>query len=160
MRPTFADHETDDDEAPTLGHRRRPVDAELDITPMIDVTFLLLIFFMVTSTMKEPPTADVPPARYGVGTDAAEALIVTVMRPGSDGEVEIQLPDGSQHSLADLRRTNALTELVQAAATGDPPRTKVVVNADRDLPHAAVREVTQMVGRVEDIRLFLGVQDK
>jgi len=34
------------DEAPLVA-RRRPGEAELDFTPMIDVTFLLLIFFMV-----------------------------------------------------------------------------------------------------------------
>ena len=90
MRPTF-DDQTDEDDAPTLGHRRRKLDAgDLDITPMIDVTFLLLIFFMVTSTMKPPATADVPPARYGVGTESDEAVTITVVRPaGEGGEVGI-----------------------------------------------------------------------
>jgi hypothetical protein len=32
--------------------QRKKVDDEIDITPMIDCVFLLLIFFMVTSTMK------------------------------------------------------------------------------------------------------------
>jgi hypothetical protein len=36
----------------------------------------------------------------------------------------------------------------------------VVINADRDLQHGAVREISQMAGKVEGIRLFLGVQDK
>ena len=161
MRSTFHD-ESDDVEAPTLGHRRRKADlGDLDITPMIDVTFLLLIFFMVTSTMKEPATADVPPARHGVGTDSGEALTITVVRPGGDaGEPEVILPDGSQQSLADLRRTGALTNLIQAATTADPPRHEVILNADRDLPHAIVREVSQMIGSVEGIRLFLGVRDQ
>ncbi|MCP3692284.1 MAG: biopolymer transporter ExbD, partial [Planctomycetaceae bacterium] len=34
-----------------LGARRREEDVEMDITPMIDVTFLLLIFFLVASKM-------------------------------------------------------------------------------------------------------------
>ena len=160
MRATFAE-ETDEEDAPTLGHRRRALGgADLDITPMIDVTFLLLIFFMVTSTMKPPATADVPPARYGVGTDSGEALVITVLRPGEQGDVEVLLPDGSRQTLADLRQSGALTKLVQAATVADPPRSDVVINADRDLPHATVREVSQMVGEVEGVRLFLGVQDK
>ena len=160
MRSTFID-DTEDDDSPTLGHRRKKLPVgELDITPMIDVTFLLLIFFMVTSTMKPPATADVPPARFGVGTDSGGAVVVTVLRPGDDGEVEVRFPDGVQHALTELRRTGALTQLVRSAAGGDPPQTDVLVNADRDLPHGVVREVSQMIGEVEGIRLFLGVQDK
>ena len=34
-----------------LGRRRGGEDVEMDITPMIDVTFLLLIFFLVASKM-------------------------------------------------------------------------------------------------------------
>jgi biopolymer transport protein ExbD len=158
MRSTFND--IDDDE-PSLGHRRRKLDTgDLDITPMIDVTFLLLIFFMVTSTMKEPATADVPPARYGVGTDSGEATIFTVMRPGDDGEVQVRFPDGNLHALAEVRASGEVTTIVRSATTADPPRMNVIINADRDLPHGVVREISQMAGQVEGIRLFLGVQDK
>ncbi len=158
MRSTFSD--IDDDE-PSLGHRRRKLEiGDLDITPMIDVTFLLLIFFMVTSTMKEPATADVPPARFGVGTDSGEATIFTVMRPGDGGEVQVRLPDSSVHTLAELRTSDEVTNIVRDATTADPPRMNVIINADRDLPHGVVREVSQMAGKVEGIRLFLGVQDK
>jgi biopolymer transport protein ExbD len=158
---TANDDDFADDDAPTLGHRRRKLDiGDLDITPMIDVTFLLLIFFMVTSTMKEPATADVPPARHGVGTDSGEAVVLTVTRADDADEAEVILPDDTRQTLADLRRSGALAKLVQAAVEGEPPRTDVVINADRDLPHAVVREVSQMVGEVEGIRLFLGVQDQ
>ena len=160
MRSTFVD-DLPEDEEPTLGHRRRKLYlGELDITPMIDVTFLLLIFFMVTSTMREPATADVPPARHGVGTDSGEAITVTVMRPGGDGEVNVLLPDGAVQTLSELRRTEALTKFVEAAGAEDPPRRDVILNADRDLPHSAVREVSQMIGSVEGVRLFLGVRDR
>ena len=39
----------------SFGGKRKPIEGELDITPMIDVTFLLLIFFMVSSTMQGKP---------------------------------------------------------------------------------------------------------
>ena len=41
--------------------KKKNEDADLDITPMIDVVFLLLIFFMVTSTMDDQKAANVPP---------------------------------------------------------------------------------------------------
>lgn len=158
MRSTFSNS---DDEEPMLGHRRRKLDVgDLDITPMIDVTFLLLIFFMVTSTMKEPATADVPPARYGVGTDSGEATIFTVMRPGDEGDVRVRFPDGTLYAIAELRTSGEITSLVRKAMAADPPRPNVIINADRDLPHGLVREVSGMAGQVEGVRLFLGVQDK
>ena len=163
MRSTFHE-ESDDEAAPILGHRRRKLDSgDLDITPMIDVTFLLLIFFMVTSTMKEPATADVPPARHGVGVgvDNGEALVVTISRPeGEGGETRIQLPDGTRQTLEQLIQTRALVAQIEAAMNEQPPRTDVIVNADRDLPHGTVRQVSEMVGKVEGARLFLGVQDQ
>jgi hypothetical protein len=46
-----------DDEDDGFQRRKKAgiADADLDITPMIDVTFLLLIFFMVTSTLQGTP---------------------------------------------------------------------------------------------------------
>lgn len=160
MRATFQSEDEDDD-APILGHRRRKLDpGDLDITPMIDVTFLLLIFFMVTSTMKEPATADVPPARHGVGTDASEALIVTVFRGEGGDIVQVDLPDGTRQTLEELEKSRSLTTLVKTAMESEPPKTDVILNADRDLTHGTVRAVSRMIGEVEGVRLFLGVRDK
>lgn len=39
---------------------RRDVDGELDLTPMVDVTFLLLIFFMVTASFQLQKSLEVP----------------------------------------------------------------------------------------------------
>jgi len=41
------------------------VDDELDMTPMIDVTFLLLIFFMVTAAFGIQKAIEVPPQQQG-----------------------------------------------------------------------------------------------
>jgi len=47
----FEEEEEDDDPDLSFGKRREPSeDDELDMTPMVDVTFLLLIFFMVTAS--------------------------------------------------------------------------------------------------------------
>ncbi|MCH2210496.1 MAG: protein kinase [Fuerstiella sp.] len=53
--------ELDDDEI-GLG-RRRPEFEETDLTPMVDVTFLLLIFFMITAAFDLQKKFDVAPAR-------------------------------------------------------------------------------------------------
>ena len=50
----------EDDDEPYVRKKNPEPDTEIDITPMIDVTFQLLIFFMVTSTMQGNPPAEIP----------------------------------------------------------------------------------------------------
>ena len=151
----------DSEDAPAFSRRRKRDTGDLDITPMIDVTFLLLIFFMVTSTMKPPVDADVPPARYGVGEDAAEAIVISLIG-GADAAAEplVKLPGEAAVPLSDVRSSDAVFKLVAATVAETPARNRVLLNADRDLPHGPVREVSQMIGKVEGVRLFLGVQDR
>ena len=45
---------------PPLMPERNTEDAEMDITPMIEITFLLLIFFLVASKMDSPASGELP----------------------------------------------------------------------------------------------------
>jgi len=53
------DDEEDEDER--WGGSRGDDDGEMDLTPMVDVTFLLLVFFMVTASFSIQKTLEVPP---------------------------------------------------------------------------------------------------
>ena len=53
--------------------RVREADDELDMTPMVDVTFLLLIFFMITAAFALQKAINVPPAK---DDSAAQAQVV------------------------------------------------------------------------------------
>ena len=52
-----------------LGKSSSEEDADIDITPMLDVVFIMLIFFIVTATfvketaidINKPPASDLPP---------------------------------------------------------------------------------------------------
>jgi len=52
-----------------LGKRRAEEDSQIDLTPMLDVVFIMLIFFIVTASfvnesglnVARPPTTDQPP---------------------------------------------------------------------------------------------------
>ena len=69
--------------------RRRAAQAVLDITPLIDVVFLLLIFFLLTATFVTNPSIPVnlPKASTKVSKRVRKDLVVTVR---STGEVEFQ----------------------------------------------------------------------
>ena len=64
-----------------LGQKKKKDEADLDITPMIDVVFLLLIFFMVTSTMQGTPDRDIPPASSGTNANAAGFVNLVIFAP-------------------------------------------------------------------------------
>ena len=68
---------------------------EMDITPMIDCTFLLLIFFLLTSSVSSKSPVTLPPAYHGAEAAEADAIIITVAR-NANGDPQIFLGDDDQ----------------------------------------------------------------
>lgn len=128
---------------------------DLDITPMIDVTFLLLIFFMVSSTMQSTPSLDLPPAEHTKGVTVSSSTVITVRAPsGSNSSPVLLLGDGAGNEAA-------MTELKQYLE--DQQRSgvqRVVIKAEGDVPHGFVDEVAKAIKSVEGLELYLGVGDK
>ncbi len=57
------DQDDDEEEPPVSFGKKEPIpEDELDMTPMVDVTFLLLIFFMVTASFTLQKSMPQPPA--------------------------------------------------------------------------------------------------
>lgn len=116
----------------------------LNITPLIDVVFLLLIFFMVTTTFNKNTELEVhlPSVQTWQSPSHDEVLAITVNAKG-------------QISLAGktLENPNARTlrEALRAHPQFDPSQ-KIVLRADAQAPY-------QMVVRIMDVAGQLGYQD-
>jgi len=134
---------------------RSEYDADLDITPMIDVTFLLLIFFMVTSTMQPDEALDIPTSVHGLGVETNSAILITI----SAGEPP----------LINLVEDKNLTEdhttvgpYVQARM--QQGRKHVIIKAERLVQHGFVQKVTREANTVikefEGARFSIAVEDK
>jgi len=63
-----------------LRHPRRRVGIRIDMTPMVDIAFLLLIFFMVTTVFRAPQAMEVnrPPKDQKVQVAESNVLIMLV----------------------------------------------------------------------------------
>lgn len=124
----------------------------MDITPMIDVTFLLLIFFMVTSTMESPDALKIPEAKNGLGVDTQKATVITIFN--SEGEPEIFLADGV--------RDNGPVDVAEVGPYVESQGQKtVIIKADRDVPSGFVEDVARAANESgEDLMFFVGVADK
>ena len=146
--------EADDDNEASLTPSKRRFDDELDMTSLIDVVFLLLIFFMVSSTMKGTPDVDTPQSHYGTGVVERVASIITVRRAGVAGPPIIILGDGRgpEGNLDDV-----YDYVLQGVREG---KTHAIIKAERDIPHGFVQQVARAVSKVEVIRFNIGVQEK
>ena len=74
-----------DDLPPIPRKKRVSQEAEIDLTPAVDVTFQLLIFFMITASFSLQKAFDVPPAKNSDGI----SMNVQVEMPDSGVHVEV-----------------------------------------------------------------------
>lgn len=143
--------------APPLLRTKPQQDDEIDMTPMIDVVFQLLIFFMVTSAyamqkvlpVPTPETNDAAAQQTLPSEEADDVLTVRV-----DGDDLLWVEDvqaiGRHDLIAKLRKART-----QPGPAGEPPPKKMLVQADPDAHHAAV--VTALdagsIAGMEEVRL-------
>ncbi|WP_305907931.1 biopolymer transporter ExbD [Methylomarinum sp. Ch1-1] len=116
-------------------HRRKRPPLEISITPMIDVVFLLLIFFMVTTTFNRQTELKVNlPEAHGVESDSKEKIITLMI--DEDGTYFLSGDDGKFHQLINQKLSTLKRALSQAA--GNSRRIPFVISADGKTPHQAV----------------------
>ncbi|TXD37070.1 biopolymer transporter ExbD [Lujinxingia vulgaris] len=113
---------------------RRRVEATLELTPLIDVIFLLLIFFVMTTAPQSSPLerigVDLPEAASGAALDEAEAERV-VLRVAADGAVFEEREDGERVSV------EAPLAFLQEVH-GERPAATVWLFGDEEAAHGAV----------------------
>ena len=134
--------------------KRGEGDNEIDITPMIDVTFQLLIFFMVTSTMQGTPDLDIPKAVSGGSIEVAKVINVILKAPAdakTDPEIEIE---GEPVTLENLKIR------VSDEAIARPNGIDVMIMGDRSVPNGFVGEIESLLGEIPNVAYHFAVQDR
>ncbi|HLK99302.1 MAG TPA: biopolymer transporter ExbD [Myxococcaceae bacterium] len=130
--------------------------AEINITPLTDLFLVLLIIFMVTSSVI---------VQQGPGGGARAGLKVNLPKGGS-ADVTARSTDLSVAVLADGQFVLGGTivsgdELSRAfdKARADNPDTVVIVQADEGVPHGTVVEVMELAKKAGLGQLAIGVRD-
>ena len=108
-------------------------DGEVDLTPMIDIVFLLIVFFMTVANMisAEKHPIDMPVALNStIPEDYGERTTVTVAADGSlyAGVYSVELPELSEILIAERERD---------------PSVRVFLRADSSTEHQYVNDVMQ-----------------
>ena len=122
-------------------YQRSSVASTLSLTPLIDVVFLLLIFFLVTSEFEEEER------RLDIVLPSATSAVPMTSKPREvvvdiDAAGTIYL-SGQQTSLQELQR------LLKIAVSSNPTNQTVVIRADRTTsfqPVVSVMDVCNKTG--------------
>lgn len=112
--------------------RQRSQGVKFNITPLIDVVFLLIIFFLVAShfARTEPnETVELPVASQSMEDEEPRRLVITV---NSSGEYSVA---GEHVSIAQIEA------LIQDGSEGDPEAYAVRIRGDRATPFAAIEPI-------------------
>ncbi|MCO4320209.1 ExbD/TolR family protein [Aliidiomarina quisquiliarum] len=112
---------------------REEEEATLDMTPMLDIVFIMLIFFIVTTSFVKEAGIDVSRPEASQATTKPSANIFIAIR--ENGEVWM---DRRQ---VDVERVAANLERLLA----EQPTDMVVIQADKDARHGIVVKVMDQI---------------
>jgi biopolymer transport protein ExbD len=151
-------------EEPVVVRRNRVLDAEMDITPMIDMTMLLLIFFLVGTRMSTEAHVELPKARYGTAVTTKDAVILTLMKGATEDRAAVYGSDGPLPAALLNSRDLAVQEqqIIQYVKSGVSSSGKkhVVIKAARGVKHRDVARVAEAAGRAAETQLYVAVLEE
>lgn len=125
---------------------RPPDDLDINLTPLIDVVFLLLIFFMVSTTFKDD-------ARLRINLPEADGQAVSAEEPRM---LEIVIDSVGRFYVDDRAVTDREIETLKRAMTealGENKALPVLVKADAQTPHQAVMRVLDAAGQLNLVQV-------
>ncbi|WP_415888295.1 ExbD/TolR family protein [Neptuniibacter sp. SY11_33] len=131
--------------------RQRVEEVSVNLTPLIDVVFLLLIFFMVSTTFTKETHLDV---------DLPEASGESVVK---EIEVlEILITDEGHYSVNGKPLVNTQSKTLRRALqelAGDDREMPLVITADAKTPHQAVVTAMNVSGQLGFSKLSITTQE-
>lgn len=145
-----------DELVPRQPHREPP---EFDITAMVDLVFMMNIYFLVTFVTVALSQVDLPAAAHAAPLDADSSVMLTVT--GGAGEpVVVYL--GDQQKGVPIRGDDEQEERVRTAveegvAAG---KTDVLLKAEKKLRLGDLFRISTAASSVEGVKLNVAVMEK
>ena len=132
--------------------------SHIDMTPMVDVVFQLLTFFLLAVKRDSMETVDVPITNNSTAVLESESIYITIKpAPRKDAEPEIIIGESRKGDGKAVTLEMVRDAVEKGVANGRP---KIVVKAERLVKWGEVQKVTRIIALVKDAQLFVGVQVK
>jgi biopolymer transport protein ExbD len=139
------------------------VGIRIDMTPMVDVAFLLLTFFMLTTQFRPPTEVEVilPDSHSAIKLPESDVITVSVNKEGrifmgvDSQNVRVKVFGEENKLRLDLPVNTAELEqkLVQARVAN--PKLRTVLKCDRDAEYGLIMDVMDILEKVNITRFNL-----
>ena len=137
-----------------IPHRKIKDDADLDITPMIDITFLLLAFFVMVSKMDPQIPVKLPQALNGQAIPERNCVVLVVIKGAGTDEYNIYKGRTKDESAlvraADpVEQEAEIADYVENQLSQYPNMQGVLIKAEGDIKTGSVEIVKRGVATSE-----------
>jgi len=129
--------------------KKRRIGISIDMTPMVDVAFLLLIFFMCT-TVFEPPEKDkitLPESNSEAKSPESDIITIAVTSPkpeyGNQPGVRVIYRKGGEEISQELAAEQVKDQMpgVISTARAANPAARMIVKMDKDAPYGVMADI-------------------
>lgn len=125
-------------------------DDDVDMIPLIDISLVLLIFFMMTATVAALSPIDVPSLRYaGELSKDQEAITLMIDKRGGEPVYALRVgdkpPEREDSELSSLGLLMNRLDARLASGTTSPPEIRIA--AEKTLPRRHIRELAQELSK-------------
>lgn len=144
-----------DDLPPIPRKKRANQDAFIDLTPAVDVTFQLLIFFMITASFSLQKAFDVPPAK------TSEGIVANVVVPMEESGIRVEVDRDNVVFVGDKKAQTykEILELLTAEKTTNSGVNDLDLVLDPDSTHEMRVTVIDAATQAGFLRVKNKIQD-
>ncbi|WP_127023907.1 ExbD/TolR family protein [Rheinheimera mangrovi] len=128
--------------------RREAEEAAVDLTPMLDVVFIMLIFFIVTTSFVKEAGIDVNRPKAAKAQSKPSATIFIAIR--ANGEIWMD------KRAVDVERVGATVEKLLA----ESPTDTVIIQADKEAKHGIVVQVMDQIKLAGIDKISIAAENK
>jgi biopolymer transport protein ExbD len=122
--------------------KKRRIGISIDMTPMVDVAFLLLIFFMCTTQFK-PPEKDkiaLPESNSEAKAPESDIIILSVTRTPSVRLIYRERGEEKQQEILPEAVTTDLASWLKVARSANPAA-RMIVKMDKEAPYGIMADM-------------------
>jgi biopolymer transport protein ExbD len=122
--------------------KKRRIGISIDMTPMVDVAFLLLIFFMCTTQFKPPERDKITLPESNSEAKAPETGVITISVTKAP-TVRVIWRQGGQEVSREMAPDAVQTDMptVLSNARSASPSARIIVKMDKDAPYGVMADI-------------------
>ena len=134
-----------------MSRRKKRIGIAIDMTPFVDIAFLLLIFFMTTTSFKPPEPVEVklPSSHSEFKVPESDVLVLYVAASG-----ELALQEGLSAQNAEFVDVKDLATAVFNKRARNP-KLRMAIRADKDVPYGVMADVLKAMQVSKTLRFNL-----